>query len=49
MVIQFPMFKIFSRKVYELNVGAPIPEELWTLTYLTNLYGLFDLNAVIDL
>ncbi|KAF3438259.1 hypothetical protein FNV43_RR21020 [Rhamnella rubrinervis] len=28
---------IIQLKVYELNVGAPIPEELWTLTYLFDL------------
>lgn len=36
-LIQFCHVQKFSRKVYELDVAAPIPEELWTLTYLDNL------------
>ena len=32
----------FDRKVYILDVFGPIPEELWTLSYLFNLYGSSD-------
>jgi hypothetical protein len=34
-------FYFLCRKVYALNAVGVIPEELWTLTFLTNLYGFF--------
>jgi hypothetical protein len=37
----FLNFYFLCRKVYALNVVGVIPEELWTLTFLTNLYGFF--------
>ena len=32
-------FDFIDRKVTEMDVGGPIPEDFWTLTYLFNLYG----------
>jgi hypothetical protein len=37
----FLEFYFLCRKVYALNVVGVILEELWTLTFLTNLYGFF--------
>ena len=37
MIFFFP----FYRKVYALNVVGVIPNELWTLTFLFNLYDIF--------
>ena len=31
----------FYRKAYALNVVGVIPDELWTLTFLFNLYDIF--------
>lgn len=30
---------LFYRKVYSMDVAGPIPDELWNLTFLFNLYG----------
>jgi hypothetical protein len=31
---------LWCSKIYALDAVGPIPEELWNLTALTNLYGL---------
>jgi len=36
----------YHRRVYALNVVGEIPEELWTLTSLNNLYAFFLINFV---
>lgn len=44
MILCYVLYILFGRKVYALDVVGAIPDELWNLTYLINLY-VFYLNT----